>query len=508
MTDAQPRESSGLLSSGGSSLAGTSRQESRFFGLPLSQWRAVALGAAIMLMAGYDEGMIDAAMLTLRTELKLSEVEEEVAIGILNLAAAVGGLVLGPMADSHGRKYAIMLALVLYLLGAGIITFAVHVWFIMAGRVVMGFGVGTALVAGPMFVAEIVPADQRGSIVASVDLSTDFGVVAGYAVGYVFVDQMHGWRWMFAVAAIPLVLVLVAIGALLPESPRWLVAQGRSAAARDALRDLGLDAVEAERMLEVMRTSMLRAVGGQAGPSEAGWAEVVWPRDRMVRQMLLVGVGVAFFSQATGTDATIYYTPEVLQESGVSNPREDLLYSMGVGLAQVFFLLVGMACFDNLGRRPMLLLGCVGLAAAFVVEGVSVLVRSSSLAISGLLGVVAAYNISFSPLTFVVCTEVFTARIRAKALALALFTARLMSGLLSLSFISLQETITPAGLWFAFAGLSLLALAFVYVYVPETRALQLEEVEDTFRERARRLDERARLLMKGLSLAKAKGGAS
>lgn len=178
----------------------------------------------------------------------------------------------------------------------------------------------------------------------------------------------------------------------------------------------------------------------------------------------------------------------MLQESGVSDPRDDLLYSLAVGIAQLLFLLLGMACFDRLGRRPMLLLGCAGLAAAYCVEGLGVVLRSSGLALAGLLGVVAAFNISFSALTYVVCSEVFPAKMRAKAMALALFAARLTAGLLSLSFITLQRALTPAGLWFAFAAASLVALLFVWRCVPETKGLTLEEVEQFFRARAGEAD--------------------
>ncbi|KAG8457855.1 hypothetical protein KFE25_005124 [Diacronema lutheri] len=450
-----------------------------------SVMKAVLVSAASSVLSGYDQGVIAAAMLTMKPALGLSSLEQEVSIGVLNVTAAVGGVMAGYYAEWHGRKRAIALANLLFLVGSFIIAGATGFWTLFAGRVLQGAAVGFALVVAPIFTAELVPAKQRGMLVSLSDVSTNFGILLGYSAGLVFLETPSGWRWMFAVGALPAFLLMLLIWAV-PESPRWLVGVGRHVSARRALNELYTDSLAADRHFDEMR----RMADEHAESEHSGsWRQVFWHEDAVLRRMIWRGLAIAFLSQAIGTEAVVYYAPEVVRAAGVGTDRQTLLAIMGIGLCKLAFLLIASQLFDRLGRRPMLLASAAGLLGAlFVLAAAS---RPSSrdagaaLAIGGLCAFMAAFSLGFSPLTYVICSELFPSDVRARAMSLALFTTRIVAGVISSSFVSLREALGPANAWLLFAPVAALAFVFVLVAIPETKGHSLEEIADVFRRKQR-----------------------
>ena len=254
--------------------------------------------------------------------------------------------------------------------------------------------------------------------------------------------------------------------------------------------------------------------------------QTIYPRDQVLRIMVFTGLGVAIFSQATGTEATINYIPEIMRdEAEIRDTQSDLLISMTVACAQVLREIPAPTCpsyahtgqatgatdsppfppavgqvlalfvasffFDRYGRRPMLVIGAIGLITAFLIAALAVIIDSPALAIVGVFGVVTSFATGFSPLTYVVCAEVFPSSLRAKAMSLAIFTTRSIAGIISLLYLSLENTLTAVGINMLFSVVSIGSLVFIIMCVPETMGLGLEDVEALFRTRLR---ERAKLL--------------
>jgi len=445
-----------------------------------------ALCMVSSMLSGYDQGVIAGAIGTMREDLHLNSFEEEVSIGILNIAAAIGGVITGPLADMIGRKKTIAIANALFLIGSVILTFATSFTYLMLGRIVMGLGVGASLVAPSIFTAEMVPASMRGMMVACNDLADNFGILLGYTVGIIFWGVENGWRIMFFIGIIPSVLILLFIWTV-PESPRWLVYKGKSVMAKAALLRVGSTPETVEADLAKIERGQQHQAGADEG--EASWMDVICPGDALTRSMIFAGMGVAFFSQASGTEAIVYYSPTVLEKAGLVG-KQALLGTMGVGTCKIIFLAIGSSLFDRLGRQPLLIASGLGLGFAFLVEGFSQMINSASLAVVGLCLAMSSFSLGFSPLTYVVPTEVFPTRVRAKAMSLALFTTRLLAGVISLSFLSLQELLTPEGIWFVAAAIAGLSVVFVILYVPETKGRTLEEVEGVFRHRLQQSENR------------------
>jgi sugar porter (SP) family MFS transporter len=434
----------------------------------------VTLSSISSIISGYDQGVIAGAMLPLQEDLGLSGVQLELCVGVINIAAAVGGVATGAIADAKGRRWTITLSNVLFLVGSLLLTLAQGFITLMVGRVCMGLGVGIALVAAPIFTAEVSPAHLRGRLVAMSDVATNAGILLGYAAGFGFYGVAGGWRFMFAIGMVPAGLLAILIWTV-PESPRWLAMRGRDKDALAALMRIG-DKAYAEAELDNIRT----AVQADASEGEASWKEVFCPKDRPTARMLTAGLGVAFFSQACGTEAVTYYIPQVMVNVGLSD-FDALVATMGAGGCKVLFLLIASQLFDRVGRRPMLLLSAFGLVISFGVMSASYSSGMDWLSVVGVCGIMGAFSLGFSPLVYVVGTEVFPNRLRAKAMSLALFITRILAGVVSISFISLEVALGPTLLWASFSMIAAAAVIFIFFNVPETMGLELEDVAALFK---------------------------
>ncbi|KAG8461606.1 hypothetical protein KFE25_001210 [Diacronema lutheri] len=447
--------------------------------------KAVLVSTASSVLSGYDQGVIAAAMLTMKLDLDLDGVEQEMSIGVMNIAAAGGGLMAGMAAERFGRKRAIALANGFFLLGSLAIALAESFAALFVGRLLQGVGVGFALVVAPIFTSELVPAEVRGRLVSLGDVCTNAGILLGYSAGLLFFKAEDGWRYMFWLGCAPALLIVVSIFSA-PESPRWLVSVGRVDEARTVVHRLHPDEAEAAASLD----EMVAAVAAVKDEPKSGWADVLWHPDPVVRGMIWRGLAIALFSQLTGTEAVVYFAGDIVQEAGLVSMRSILLAIMAVGACKLVFLLGASSLFDRVGRRPMLLASAAGLAASLLVLAASTWGDAPRpvLAITGLCAFMASFSIGFSPLVYVVCSELFPLGVRARAMSCALFITRVTAGLISSVFVSLRTALTPHGAWLLFVPIALAAFAFVYAYVPETNGLGLEGVQTMFTKMA---DEKA-----------------
>jgi len=450
--------------------------------------KAVSVSAASSVLSGYDQGVIASAMLTMKEDIGLTDVEEELSIGVLNMTAALGGLCAGLVAEWLGRKKAIALANAFFLVGSVCIALCQGFGLLFLGRMLQGAGVGFALVVAPIFTAELVPPEVRGGLVSLGDVCTNGGILVGYSAGLMFLGVAGGWRSMFGLGCVPAMIILCLIWSV-PESPRWLVSRGRFDEARKVLLRLAHDPnparVDAE--LADMKRAAEEASGGGDGQNggasgNGGWGDVAWHPDPVVRTMVWRGLGVAFFSQAMGTEAVVYFAGSIVQTAGVESVRDTLLAIMGVGLCKLIFLLIGSSLFDRVGRRPMLLTSSGGLTVSLILLAMATVGAGTSpaLAITGLCMFMASFSLGFSPLVYVICSELFPSSVRARAMSCALFITRVVAGVISSSFLSLRIALSPAGAWLAFVPIAALSFVFVLLLIPETKGLSLEEVSGMF----------------------------
>ncbi|MQM07518.1 hypothetical protein Taro_040353 [Colocasia esculenta] len=449
------------------------------------------IASTISILLGY--GVMSGAMLFIKEDLKITEVQVEVLAGILNLCAMVGAAAGARISDWVGRRWTIMIAAVIFFLGALLMGLAPRYAMLLAGRCVAGVGVGCALMIAPVYAAEVSSPSSRGFLTSLPEVCISLGILLGYVANYFLagLPLIYGWRSMLGLAAVPS-LMLVAGVLKMPESPRWLVMQGRVDEARDVLFKVSNTEEEAKlRLCEIEAAVADAAAAGTRG--EGVWKELLVRPSPAVRRILVAAVGIHFFEHATGIEAVVLYTPRILKKAGLQGRKPLLGATMGVGATKTCFILVATFLLDRVGRRPLLLTSLVGMILALSGLGFGLTAAEKSggefptwavaLCIAMILTFVASFSVGLGPITWVYSSEIFPLRLRAQGVGLGVAVNRVMNATVSMSFISLYEAITIGGAFFMFAGIGVVAWIFFYLMCPETKGRSLEEMEQIFDKR-------------------------
>ncbi|CAL4993535.1 unnamed protein product [Urochloa decumbens] len=462
------------------------------------------LASMASIVLGYDFGVMSGASLYIKKDLNLTDVQLEILIGIMNLYSLIGSLAAGRTSDWIGRRRTVLLVAAIFVSGSLLMGLAVGYAMLMAGRFVAGVGVGYAIVVAPVYTAEIAPASARGFLTSLPDAFINFGVLLGYLSNFAFarLPLRLGWRVMLGAGAAPAALLTLLV-LVLPESPRWLVMQGRLADAGAVLERTSRTPEEAAERLASIKAaagipSDLDANGDVVSvPTEQKnrdetrvWKELVFAPSPAMRRILLTALGVQFFQQASGIDAVLLYSPRVFQSAGIAGDNRLLGATCAVGATKTLFILVATFLADRVGRRPLLLSSAGGMAIVLVglATGLTVVGHHPSaeitwavaLCIVSTLAYVSFFSVGLGPLTSVYTTEVFPLRVRALGFGVGVTCNRVTSGVISMSFLSLSRAVTIGGSFFLYAGMAALACLFFFVFLPETRGLTLEETAKLF----------------------------
>lgn len=424
------------------------------------------------------------AIIFIQEDLKITEVQEEILVGILSIVSLLGSLAGGKTSDIIGRKWTMALAAVVFQLGAVIMTLAPSFKVLMIGRLFAGVGIGFGVMIAPVYIVEISPTIARGSLTSFPEIFINLGILLGYVSNYVFSGfSAHiNWRIMLAVGILPSVFIGFALF-IIPESPRWLVMQNRIDEARTVLMKTNENQSEVEERLAEIQEA---AGNGNAEKYEekAVWRELLSPSPAL-RRMLITGFGIQCFQQITGIDATVYYSPEIFKEAGVQGNSKLLAATVAVGVTKTVFILVAILLIDKLGRKPLLYISTIGMTFCLFSLGFSLTIMGKgeigiALVILSVCGNVAFFSVGIGPVCWVVTSEIFPLKLRAQASALGAVGNRVCSGLIAMSFLSVSRAISVGGTFFVFSSISALSVLFVYKLVPETKGKSLEQIELLF----------------------------
>ena len=434
------------------------------------------------LLFGYDQGVISGALQFIAAAFHLGTTLQEVVTSWVTLGALIGALIAGGLADRLGRKPTMMIGGALFAVGALGESLAPGTWILVISRFVIGFGVGVASVAGPLYAAEMAPSSDRGRYVSSYQLAVTIGILLADIADAVLSPGGH-WRVMLGLSIVPGVLLLV-IALRMPDTPRWYLAAGRRADAKATLAKV-LGGPNLDGRLDAMQADLAQTSGVKM-------RDVFAPA---MRRALWVGIGLAVFQQVTGINAVIYYSDKIFKLAGFTTPHGQTIATIiAVGVVNCLATLIAIAYIDKFGRKPLLYAGLTGMTVGLL--GIAVafafLDRHPStgggVSITGVVTLVfmvvyiASFAFSLGPVTWTMISEIFPNRIRGKAMAVATAFNWGAAFVVSASFLSIMNAIGEATTFFIFAALCIICLLWVRAKVPETRGKSLEQIQASWGE--------------------------
>ena len=430
------------------------------------------------------------AVLYIEENLNISSTQVEILVGSLNILSLIGSLASGRTSDSIGRRYTTLLASTTFLIGAILMGLAPSYPLLLAGRMIAGIGVGYALMVAPVYIAELSPSTSRGLLSSLPEIFITFGILIGYIINYALsgLPPHINWRIMLGLAGIP--ALAVGLGVLtMPESPRWLIMKGKSEQAKEVLLKISSNEIEAE---ERLRSITGAAAAGSGWHGQGVWKELLIKPTKPIRRMLIAAIGINFFMQASGNDAVMYYSPEVFRAAGIHEKRHLFGVNVVMGITKTCFVVLSAVYLDRFGRRPLLLLGSIGMTVALALLGLGSKVTKKgkgrprwgvAVSVIALCCDVALFSIGLGPITWVYSSEIFPNRMRAQGSSLAISVNRLVSGIVSMTFLTISKEITFGGMFLVLSGIMAVASLFFYFFLPETKGKSLEEMEVLFQDK-------------------------
>ena len=442
----------------------------------VAQARAQSLSYVVLLAAttaisgflfGFDTAVINGVLLLLRREFALSNLQTEIAASSLLLGCLLGAAAASMIGDRYGRRKSLVAAALLFAFSSIGAALASTVTIFAVARLIGGLAIGLASVLTPVYIAEISPSKNRGTLVSLNQLAIVIGILSAYLVNWrVARFGESSWRWMLAVAALPSIAFLFGL-LLIPESPRWLISIG--------------DHNQGERVLarmfgEEMAKEQVEAVEQAVAGEEGSWREVLSPN---MRKRLAIGMLLALFSQITGINTVLYYGSIIVSEHfpGQSTSMA-LIANVIIGTVNVLFTIVAMIFLDRWGRRAILMIASGGMAVALtlLVIGFNVGV-SPLLMLASILLYVAFFALGMGPGPWLIISEIFPTKVRGRAASIA--TSTLWSGtlLVTFTFLTLVKILNLGGTFAIYGALSAFCCIFVWKMVPETKGRTLEQIQ-------------------------------
>ena len=500
----------------------------------------VAMGGFLM---GFDASVISGVVKFIETQFELSKIELGWAVSSLTLTATLAMMVAGPLSDRIGRRKVLFLAAILYAVSAIASALAPTFTILVITRMIGGLGVGASLIIAPMYIAEIAPPSVRGRMVSFNQLNIVVGISVAFFSNYLILrlgqsdaawaqslmlDQ-YNWRWMLGLETLPAVLYFIGLF-FVPESPRWLLLQGREEEAREILTH-ALGETEARKELDEIHASLAK----DAGREKVSVMELFAPAMRLV---LMIGIVVAIIQQATGINAVFFYAPTIFEQSGIGTDA-SFAQAVLVGLINLVFTIVAILFIDRVGRKPLLILGLTGIAlsmfvlafgfssATYTITGDALtelpaevdfaavadlqdiafgsdvefkealrgslgdelatqyesdLINAAIsmnpwLVLCGVLAFVASFAVSIGPVMWVLFSELFPNRIRGIAISFVGLINSAVSFGVQLVFPWELANFGSAITFLIYGLFAAIGLVFVVLVLPETKGRSLEELE-------------------------------
>ena len=446
---------------------------------------AAALGGFLF---GYDSSVINGAVTGIQDQFDVGSGTTGFVVAAALPGAACGALTAGWMADRFGRIKVMQVASVLFAVSGVGSMFAAGEWDLAVWRFVGGFAIGMASVIGPAYIAEVSPAAFRGRLASLQQLAIVLGIAISAVVNYLIglaaggtntqkLGGLEAWRWMLGAEVVPAVLYGV-MSSLIPESPRYLIAGGRIEEAAKVLTEVEGSQEVGNRIAEIQ--------GNLASEVKPRLTDLLTASRRNLLPIVWIGIGLSVFQQFDGINVIFYYSSLLWQSVGIDTSN-SLLISMISAVVNIAGTVVAMALVDRVGRRPLLLVGSVGMALSLGLcawmfsygrgsgKNVTLPGGQGTVALLSANVYVFFFAMSWGVVVWVLLGEIFPNRIRAVALSVAACAQWLANWLITVSFPSLSAW-SLSGAYSLYSLAATLSVPFVYYFVRETKGRTLESM--------------------------------
>lgn len=431
-------------------------------------YKSAVVASLAGFLFGFDTVVISGVEQTIQKLWGLDSMLHGLAISMALWGTVLGSLVGGWPTEYVGRKKTLLWIGLLYFVSAVGSALAPEVYSFMFFRFIGGLGVGISTIAAPMFISEIAPPKYRGRLTGMFQFNIVFGILIAFMSNSLLGDiGENSWRWMLGVEAFPaLIFTLLCFG--LPESPRWLIVRKNDLEGGLAvLKKTGSGSTEAE--LNVLYNQII------ASAHENQQSGTLFTR-RLLKPVLLAFF-IAFFNQLSGINAILYFAPRIFEMAGLEL-QAALLQSVGLGIINLIFTFVGLWLIDKLGRKKLLYIGSFGYIASLGLTSWAFASGNVGMVPFYIFAFIAAHAMGQGAVIWVFISEIFPNRQRAFGQSLGSFTHWFFAALLTLLFPLMTEVLAPEIIFGIFCGMMFLQLLWVFFFVPETKGVPLEEMEE------------------------------
>lgn len=456
-----------------------------------------AIAATGGLLFGFDTGVISGAKQFFRELWELTDKQVEWITTAGLFGAIVGAAFSGRITDLIGRRLVILASAVIFGVGAIWTGAAGSPASLFAGRLFLGIAIGISSYTVPLYIAELSPSKHRGALVSAFQLLITIGILVSYLSdkGFVVEDGKVGalsqvlinmnfdinflncWRPMFYIGVIPALILFIGMF-FLPETPRFLISKGKEQKGRDILQR-----IEEPELVEPTIAKM-KADLEASRKNSAGVKDLLKP---WLRNALIIGIGIMFVQQFVGINTVIYYSPEIFQQAGFGSVDDQLSATVIVGLVNVFFTIVSMFIIDKVGRRKLYFFGLTGITISLIALALGFAFMDTlgesmkMLTVVFILVYILFFAISLGPLGWLIISEVYPLHLRGTGSSIGALSNWTFNAIVTFTFLSLQRALGPSGAFALYAGIGVLGLIWGARFIPETKGVSLEAIEDHWR---------------------------
>ncbi|WP_434432971.1 sugar porter family MFS transporter [Lactiplantibacillus paraplantarum] len=421
----------------------------------------------------YDTAVISGAVGFLQIKFSLTSAEVGWVTSCILIGCAIGVSVAGVLSDLFGRKKILALSAIIFAVSSLGAAFSSSYLILVIWRILAGIGIGLTSLITPLYIAEMAPSEVRGKLVSVNQLAITIGIFIVYFINAAIASGSSadwnistGWRWMMGIGVIPSALFLIA---LIPagESPRWLAQHGKQSEALKVLKKVESSELAAKQQLNAIQDA-------EKVVDDTKFSDLF---NKTWFPVLVIGVLLALFQQFSGSNAIMYYAPEIFKGAGFGQSGA-FMATVSIGVINMVITVVSLGLVDRIGRKKLLGWGSFAMSVCLLVVAICFFTHASAtVTLTFILLAIASYAISLAPVTWLLISEIFPSRIRGRAMSICTVVLWLSDFTLSYTFPILTQNIGEGWTFILYVVVTAVSALFVWKMVPETRGKSLEEIE-------------------------------